>query len=63
MKAVFADTLYWVAVARPDDQWHEASLRAKARIGQARIVTTDDVLSEFLTALSATRWPRASARA
>jgi len=52
MRAVFADTLYWVAVARPDDQWHKASLRAKARIGKARIVTTDEVLSEFLAALS-----------
>lgn len=52
MKAVFADTLCWVAVARPDDQWHEPSLRAREEIGRVRIVTTDEVLSEFLAALS-----------
>jgi len=52
MKAVFADSLYWVAIARPGDPWSAAAHKAKAEVGDVRIVTTDEVLSEFLTALS-----------
>jgi hypothetical protein len=52
MKSVFADTLYWVAIVRPDDQWREAALRARKELGPVRLVTTDEVLSEFLTGLS-----------
>jgi predicted nucleic acid-binding protein len=54
MKAVFADTVYWVAVARPDDQWSEAAHKARTSLGAVRLVTTDEVLVEFLTALSST---------
>jgi predicted nucleic acid-binding protein len=52
MKAVFADSLYWIAIARPGDPWSTDALRAKADLGEVRIVTTDEVLTEFLTALS-----------
>lgn len=52
MKAVFADTVYWIAMARPDDQWREAALEARRRAGTVEIVTTDEVLAEFLAALS-----------
>ena len=52
MKAVFADSLYWIAIARPGDPWSADALRAKADLGEVRIVTTDEVLTEFLTALS-----------
>ena len=52
MKAVFADTAYWIAMARPDDQWREAAREARRRAGRAEIVTTDEVLAEFLAALS-----------
>lgn len=51
MKTVFADTLYWVAMARPNDPWKEAAERAKAQLGDVRLLTTDEVLAEFLTAL------------
>lgn len=51
MRAVFADTLYWVAIARPKDQWQAAALEAKQRLGDVIIVTTDEVLSEFASHL------------
>ncbi len=52
MKTVFADTLYWVAIILPNDPWKEPAERARKAVGDARLVTTDEVLSEFLTALS-----------
>ena len=52
MRSVFADTWYWLAIVRPDDQWREAALRARKELGPVRLVTTDEVLSEFLTGLS-----------
>src|SRR5262245_16222665 len=52
MKLVFADTLYWVAIARPHDPWAEPARTARDRLGEANLVTTDEVLSEFLAALS-----------
>jgi predicted nucleic acid-binding protein len=52
MKAVFADTLYWLASANPADQWAKAAKGARQKLGQVRLVTTDEVLTEFLTILS-----------
>ena len=51
MRVVFADTLYWLAIARPQDQWKTPALEAKRKLGDVIIVTTDEVLSEFATAL------------
>lgn len=48
MKAVFADASYWVAIANPRDEWADAAERAAADIGDAQIVTTQEVLTEFL---------------
>ncbi len=62
MKAVFADSLYWIAIVRPGDSWAGAARAAKQGLGEVRIVTTDEVLTEFLTALSAgetLRWQAA----
>lgn len=53
MNLIFVDTVYWVATGRPGDQWAEAARRARASLGAVRLVTTDEVLSEFLAALSA----------
>jgi len=52
MKPVFADAVYWIASARPNDHWSQAAKAAKNRLGQVRIVTTDEVLTEFFAALS-----------
>src|SRR5947209_2366555 len=46
MKTVFADTLYWVAVANQNDQWHESVIRASRELADAQILTTDEVLIE-----------------
>ena len=52
MKTVFADTLYWVAIVHPHDQWHDAAERARSLLGNVRLLTTDEVLAELLTLLS-----------
>src|SRR5262245_56915045 len=51
---VFADTFYWLALARPRDRWHTAVSRWAAVNPATRILTTDEVLTEFLNALSGT---------
>ena len=52
MKTVFADSLFWIALVKPEDQWAKAAKTAKSNLGDVLIVTTDEVLTEFLTALS-----------
>ena len=52
MKLVFADTVYWIAVTRPDDQHAPAVRRTRASLGEIRLQTTEEVLTEFLAALS-----------
>jgi len=48
MRTVFADTFYWIAVLNPRDQAHELAVGVSKGLGDARIVTTDEVLTEFL---------------
>ncbi len=50
MRRVFADSLYWIAISHQGDQWHAAALKASRAIQGAEIVTTQEMLSEFLTA-------------
>jgi len=50
----FADTFYWLALARPRDPWHAAVMKWAAANSAAQVVTTDEVLTEFLNALSGT---------
>jgi predicted nucleic acid-binding protein len=52
VRKVFGDTLYWVASITPGDPWHAATMRAVASLGQFHLVTTEEVLDEFLTAYS-----------
>ena len=52
MRIVFADSLYWVAITHQRDPWRKAALRAKAECEPCRLITTDDVLDEFLAAFS-----------
>jgi uncharacterized protein len=51
VRRVFADTLYWLAIFVPGDEWAEAA--GAADLADATLVTTEDVLGEFLTAVSA----------
>ena len=50
MKPVFADSLYWIAITYVRDQWHQQAIKASQRIQRAEIVTTEEVLTEFLAA-------------
>jgi hypothetical protein len=51
VKQVFADTLYWIAIFLPGDPW--ASTAMAVDLSGASLITTEEVLSEFLTAVSA----------
>ena len=52
MKRVFADAVYWVALALPHDQWHGRAVQATRALGRAQIVTTQEVFVEFLAHFS-----------
>jgi uncharacterized protein len=54
LPTVFADTFYWLALARPRDTWHAAVRRWTRANASTHIVTTDEVLTEFLNALAGT---------
>jgi predicted nucleic acid-binding protein len=50
MRRVFADSLYWIALSHQRDQWHTAAMKASHVLQSAEIVTTQEMLGEFLTA-------------
>ena len=52
MIPVFADTFYWVALADFADSAHQQALALTAARASSRIVTTDEVLAEYLTFFS-----------
>lgn len=52
MKAVFADTAYWLALANPFDHHHAKAVEVSTALGNCRLFTTDAVLTEFLNALA-----------
>jgi uncharacterized protein len=49
VRRVFADTHFWIAVFVPGDEWAEAARGVD--LSDASLVTTEEVLSEFLTAV------------
>jgi predicted nucleic acid-binding protein len=61
MRRVFADSLYWIALSHPRDQWHAAALVLSQTLRGTEIVTADEVLNEFLTALRHTPHLRSTA--
>ena len=52
MKRVFADTLYWGAILYPNDQYRSRAIHARKTLGDVRLVTTDEVLTELLDGLA-----------
>ncbi|MFM2377822.1 MAG: hypothetical protein RLZZ143_398 [Cyanobacteriota bacterium] len=52
MKIVFVDSLYWIALINPKDQWQSVTVEAKKRYGSAKFVTTEAVLIEVLNYFS-----------
>ncbi len=52
MRRVFADTLYWVAMAHRGDQWHPAAVKISRTLGRCHLITTDEILTEVLASFS-----------
>ena len=48
MKLVFADTVYWVALINPKDEWRNQALSATPLLSDAVIITTDSIMIEVL---------------
>lgn len=50
MTDVFADTAYWIALARPRDEWHSRAFELSRGLAQsqAEVITTQEVLTEYL---------------
>jgi uncharacterized protein len=48
MRAFFADTFYWAALTSTADAAHEQALAVSRSVRPDRIVTTDEVLTEYL---------------
>jgi predicted nucleic acid-binding protein len=49
MRRLFADAMYWIAIANHKDQWHAKAVHVMRSLGQATLVITEEVLDEFLT--------------
>jgi predicted nucleic acid-binding protein len=49
MTALFADTFYWIALADATDNSHQRALALTKERAGSHIVTTDEVLAEYLT--------------
>ena len=52
MKIAFVDTLYFVALFNPRDQWHERAFAASKLTAGGKLITTEDVLVELLNFFS-----------
>lgn len=50
MRRVFADSLYWIALSHQKDHWHAPALKASLSLRAAELITTQEMLGEFLTA-------------
>jgi predicted nucleic acid-binding protein len=48
MDIVFADAFYWIALANPADGWYDSAKQFDLENRRIRLVTTDEVLIEFL---------------
>ena len=48
-RTLFADTFYWIALIFPRDTHHSTVLSFSRTLRGVRLLTTDEVLSEFLS--------------
>ncbi len=53
MNSIFADTSYWFALLDRTDELHDRAVASQSRLGGVQLVTTDEVLGEFLSLVSA----------
>ena len=63
MKAVFADTFYWIALINPDDTRYRDAVAFDKVLANVKVVTTDEVLTEFMTFFSGDPQQRVKAAA
>ena len=52
MSQVYADTVYWIALANPLDQWHTLAVQAGRTLRGTTIITSEEILDEFLAHFS-----------
>jgi predicted nucleic acid-binding protein len=52
MTQVYADTVYWIALANPLDQWHPSAVQAGRTLRGVTIITSEEILTEFLAHFS-----------
>jgi predicted nucleic acid-binding protein len=52
MRTLFADTFYWAAMLNARDQWHQEVKQFNRSLRVVRLVTTDEVITEFLNFFS-----------
>ena len=52
MPEIFADSFYWIALANPADAWHQEAKKFSQM--NHLLVTTDEVLTEFLNYFAGT---------
>lgn len=48
MNKIFADSLYWIALINPNDQWYKSAQAIGVSLGNFRLVTTNEILTETL---------------
>lgn len=52
MNTVFADTFYWIAITKVNDSYYTLTKQIRNNLGGVSIITSEEVLSEFLTFFS-----------
>ncbi|HEY9641642.1 MAG TPA: PIN domain-containing protein [Coleofasciculaceae cyanobacterium] len=53
MRQIFADTFYWAALLNRRDNWYLRVKQLNTRLQSVQLITTDEVLTEFLNFFSA----------
>ncbi|MDQ3132589.1 MAG: PIN domain-containing protein [Acidobacteriota bacterium] len=48
MNGLFVDTIHLVALVNPRDQWHQKAVEIETATRNVDLVTTEDILTEFL---------------
>lgn len=53
MNKIFADSCYWIGLFDPTDELHARAIQARVWYREVQLVTTEEVLTEFLTRMRA----------
>ena len=48
MRKIFADSVYWIALINPNDQWRQRAITVSRELKHFSIITTDEILTETL---------------